>query len=113
MGRGERVAEQLRRVEGAAGRVGGASAVYDGGGVGHLAVSLRVVSQVVVRVGVAGQRPVGGAPGLEGTGPAGGAGAPVSPHLGTGTGRTSTTASTADRAASNTAITIPDNQMIR
>ena len=60
----QRVAEQFRRVEGAAGGVGAAPAV-DGRRVGHLAVSLRVVSQVVVGVGVAGQRPVGRTAGLE------------------------------------------------
>lgn len=46
----------------------------------------------MVGVGVAGQRPVGGAAGLEAAGAPGRAGAPVSPHLGGG-------AATAARAA--------------
>ena len=80
--RGQRVAEQLGRVERAPRGVRGAAAVRGHGGrVRHLAVGLRVVPEVVVGVGVAGQRPVGGAPRLEAAGAAGGARAAVSPHL--------------------------------
>ena len=82
----------------------------DGGGVGHLAVGLRVVSQVVVRVGVAGQGPVRRTAGLERTRPPSGAGATVSPHL-VSAGHVRTTAGTADSVARDPAVTIPDDQM--
>ena len=105
----QRVAEQFRRVEGTAGGVGGATAV-DGGGVGHLAVGLRVVSQVVVRVGVAGQGPVRRTAGLEWTRPPSGAGATVSPHL-VSAGHVRTTAGTSDSVTRDPTVTIPDDQM--
>ena len=53
--RGEGVAEELCGVESAPGGVSAAAPVDGGPGVGHLALRLRVVPQVVVGMGVAGQ----------------------------------------------------------
>ena len=79
--RGQRVAEQLRGVESPPGGVSAAAPGDGGGRVGHLALSLGVVPQVVVGVGVAGQGPVGGTPGLQRAGAPGRTGAAVSPDL--------------------------------
>ena len=79
--RGQRVAEQFCRVESAAGGVRTASPGHGGAGVRHLTLRLRLVPQVVVRVGVARQGPVGGAPRLQRTSTTCGAGAPVASDL--------------------------------
>ena len=79
--RGQRVAEQLGGVESPPGGVSTAAPVDGGPGVGHLALSLGVVPEVVVRVGVAGQGPVGGTPSLQRAGSPGRAGAAVSSDL--------------------------------
>ena len=79
--RGQGVAEELGGVESAPGGVSAAAPVDGGPGVGHLALSLGVVPEVVVRVGVAGEGAVGGAAGLERAGSPGRAGAAVSSDL--------------------------------
>lgn len=63
----------------------------------------------MVGVGVAGQRPVGGAAGLEAAGAPGGAGAPVSPHLGGGAATAAGAAHGAGaRGWAHPAITVPE-----
>ena len=77
VGRGQRVAEQLGSVERSAGGVGGAGTAQRP--VRQLRLRLRVIPQVVVGVGVARQRTVGGAASLERASASGGAGAAVAP----------------------------------
>ena len=79
--RGQRVAEQLGGVESPPGGVSTAAPVDGGPGVGHLALSLGVVPQVVVGVGVAGQGPVGRTPSLQRAGSPGRTGAAVPSDL--------------------------------
>ena len=63
----------------------------------------------MVGVGVAGQRPVGGAAGLEAAGSPGGAGASVSSHLGGGAATAAGTAHSAGaRGWAHPAITVPE-----
>lgn len=85
VGGSEGVAEQFRRVESAPGGVGTSPPGQASSRVRHLALSLSLVPQVVVGVGVAGEGPVGGAPRLEGTRSPGRAGAPVPSDLPRGT----------------------------
>ena len=65
----------------------------------------------MVGVGVARQRPVGGAAGLEAAGAPGRAGAPVSPHLGGGAATAARAAHSAGaRGGANPAITVPGSR---
>ena len=109
--RGQRVAEELRGVESPPGGVSAAAPVDGGPGVGHLALSLRVVPQVVVRVGVAGQRPVGGTASLERAGSPRRAGAPVSSDLSCSAtaapGAADTAASGLHRSAARPPVAVP------
>ena len=79
--RSERVAEQFCGVESSTRGVGTAPPGQARPGVRHLALSLSLVPQVVVGVGVPGEGPVGGAPRLQGTGSPCRAGAPVTSDL--------------------------------
>ena len=109
--RGQGVAEQLRGVESSPGGVSTAAPVDGGPGVGHLALSLGVVSQVVVGVGVAGQRPVGRTPGLQRAGSPGRAGAAVPSDLACSTtaapGAPHTAASGLHRSSARPPVAVP------
>merc|ERR1719232_858460 len=73
-----------------------------------LAVCRGVVSEVMVGVGVAGQGPVGGAPGLEAAGAPGWAGAPMSSHLGGGAATAPRAPHSAGaRGGAHPAVTVP------